>query len=105
MANIKSQIKRNRQNEKRHQRNKGVRTALKTASKKVSTAARAFFVAVFRLERTALFRSCAFALWRFRLIWDLMFATARECTSGAVPGTAEQVRGAGLVAARTMGPP
>ena len=39
MANIKSQIKRNRQNEKRHQRNKGVRTALKTASKKVSTAA------------------------------------------------------------------
>lgn len=38
MANIKSQIKRNRQNEKRHQRNKGVRTALKTASKKVTTA-------------------------------------------------------------------
>ena len=38
MANIKSQIKRNRQNEKRHQRNKGVRTALKTVSKKVSVA-------------------------------------------------------------------
>jgi small subunit ribosomal protein S20 len=38
VANIKSQIKRNRQNEKRHQRNKGVRTALKTASKKVRTA-------------------------------------------------------------------
>jgi small subunit ribosomal protein S20 len=39
MANIKSQIKRNRQNEKRRQRNKGVRTSLKTASKKVSVAA------------------------------------------------------------------
>jgi small subunit ribosomal protein S20 len=38
MANIKSQIKRNRQNEKRRQRNKGVRTSLKTASKKVSVA-------------------------------------------------------------------
>jgi len=38
MANIKSQIKRNRQNEKAHERNKGVRTALKTASKKVSAA-------------------------------------------------------------------
>ena len=35
MANIKSQIKRNRQNEKRHQRNKSVRTSLKTATKKV----------------------------------------------------------------------
>ena len=30
MANIKSQIKRNRQNEKRHQRNKSVRSELKT---------------------------------------------------------------------------
>jgi small subunit ribosomal protein S20 len=38
MANIKSQIKRNRQNEKRRQRNKGVRTALKTSSKKVTAA-------------------------------------------------------------------
>jgi small subunit ribosomal protein S20 len=38
MANIKSQIKRNRQNEKRRQRNKNVRTALKTSSKKVTTA-------------------------------------------------------------------
>lgn len=38
MANIKSQIKRNRQNEKAHQRNKAVRSALKTATKKVSTA-------------------------------------------------------------------
>jgi small subunit ribosomal protein S20 len=35
MANIKSQIKRNRQNERAHERNKAVRTALKTASKKV----------------------------------------------------------------------
>jgi small subunit ribosomal protein S20 len=38
MANIKSQIKRNRQNEKAHERNKAVRSALKTASKKVGTA-------------------------------------------------------------------
>jgi small subunit ribosomal protein S20 len=38
MANIKSQIKRNRQNEKRRQRNKAVRTSLKTASKKVALA-------------------------------------------------------------------
>jgi small subunit ribosomal protein S20 len=35
MANIKSQIKRNRQNGKRHDRNKTVRTALKTSQKKV----------------------------------------------------------------------
>ena len=35
MANIKSQIKRNRQNEKRSERNKTVRTALKTSTKKV----------------------------------------------------------------------
>ena len=39
MANIKSQIKRNRQNEKRHQRNQGVRSSLKTATKKATTAA------------------------------------------------------------------
>ena len=30
MANIKSQIKRNKQNEKRHERNKAVRSELKT---------------------------------------------------------------------------
>lgn len=30
MANIKSQIKRNRQNEKRHERNKAVRSEIKT---------------------------------------------------------------------------
>ncbi len=38
MANIKSQIKRNRQNERRHERNKAVRSALKTDAKKVRTA-------------------------------------------------------------------
>jgi small subunit ribosomal protein S20 len=38
MANIRSQIKRNRQNEKRGERNKTVRTALKTSTKKVRTA-------------------------------------------------------------------
>ena len=35
MANIKSQIKRNRQNEGRRVRNKAVRSALKTEAKKV----------------------------------------------------------------------
>ena len=34
MANIKSQIKRNLQNEKAHERNKAVRSALKTAVRK-----------------------------------------------------------------------
>ena len=38
MANIKSQIKRNKQNEKRGERNKAVRTALKTSTKKIHTA-------------------------------------------------------------------
>jgi small subunit ribosomal protein S20 len=38
VANIRSQIKRNRQNERRHERNKAVRSALKTESKKVRTA-------------------------------------------------------------------
>jgi small subunit ribosomal protein S20 len=38
MANIRSQIKRNRQNAKRQERNKAVRTALKTSTKKVRTA-------------------------------------------------------------------
>jgi small subunit ribosomal protein S20 len=38
VANIKSQIKRNRQNEGRRLRNKAVRTQLKTAAKKVRTA-------------------------------------------------------------------
>ena len=39
MANIKSQIKRNRQNEKRHDRNKAVRSELKTRVKSAITAA------------------------------------------------------------------
>jgi small subunit ribosomal protein S20 len=39
VANIKSQIKRNRQNERRRDRNRSVRSALKTASKKVRVAA------------------------------------------------------------------
>ncbi len=34
MANIKSQIKRNKQNEKRHERNKAVKSDLKTAVRK-----------------------------------------------------------------------
>ncbi len=38
VANIKSQIKRNRQNEVRHTRNKAVRTALKTYAKRVRSA-------------------------------------------------------------------
>jgi small subunit ribosomal protein S20 len=38
MANIKSQIKRIRQNERRRLRNRSVRTALKTAAKKVRAA-------------------------------------------------------------------
>ncbi len=39
MANIKSQIKRNRQNEKRRLRNKAVRSELKTRTKRAVTAA------------------------------------------------------------------
>jgi small subunit ribosomal protein S20 len=38
MANIKSQITRNKQNERRHGRNKAVRSALKTSEKKVHAA-------------------------------------------------------------------
>jgi small subunit ribosomal protein S20 len=38
MANIKSQIKRNRQTLVRHERNKGVRSALKTYTKRFRTA-------------------------------------------------------------------
>jgi len=41
VANIKSQIKRNRQNERRHERNKAVRSELKTEAKKVRTASTA----------------------------------------------------------------
>ena len=39
MANIKSQIKRNKQNEKAHERNKAVKTGLKTAVRKFREAA------------------------------------------------------------------
>ncbi|SFB70922.1 small subunit ribosomal protein S20 [Nocardioides terrae] len=39
MANIKSQIKRNKQNEKAHERNKAVKTALKSAVRKFREAA------------------------------------------------------------------
>jgi small subunit ribosomal protein S20 len=41
MANIKSQKKRNRTNEKRHERNKAVKSALKTSTKKVDAAIQA----------------------------------------------------------------
>ncbi len=41
MANIKSQIKRNRQNEAAHERNKSVKSALKTAVRKFREAAAA----------------------------------------------------------------
>ena len=41
MANIKSQIKRNKQNDKAHERNKAVKTGLKTAVRKFREAAEA----------------------------------------------------------------
>jgi small subunit ribosomal protein S20 len=41
VANIKSQIKRNRQNEAAHQRNKSVKSALKSAVRKFREAAEA----------------------------------------------------------------
>ncbi len=41
MANIKSQIKRNRQNDAAHERNKAVKSALKTAVRKFREAATA----------------------------------------------------------------
>jgi len=41
MANIKSQEKRNRQNEKRHERNKAVRSELKTRARSAVEAAEA----------------------------------------------------------------
>jgi small subunit ribosomal protein S20 len=39
VANIKSQIKRNKQNERRHERNKAVKTGLKSAVRKFREAA------------------------------------------------------------------
>jgi len=41
MANIKSQIKRNRQNERRYQRNKAIRSEMKTRAKQAIAAAEA----------------------------------------------------------------
>jgi small subunit ribosomal protein S20 len=41
MANIKSQIKRNKQNEVRHQRNKAVRSEMRTRTANAVTAAQA----------------------------------------------------------------
>jgi small subunit ribosomal protein S20 len=41
LANIKSQIKRNRQNEKRHERNKSVQSEMKTRTKVALAAAEA----------------------------------------------------------------
>ena len=41
MANIKSQIKRNKQNEKAHERNKAVKSELKTVIRKFHAAAEA----------------------------------------------------------------
>jgi len=41
VANIKSQIKRNKQNDKAHERNKAVKTALKSAVRKFREAAEA----------------------------------------------------------------
>jgi small subunit ribosomal protein S20 len=41
VANIKSQIKRNKQNEKRHERNKAVKSELKTAIRRFNEAVEA----------------------------------------------------------------
>ena len=41
MANIQSQVKRTRQHEKRHERNKAVRTELKTTSRHTPAAGEA----------------------------------------------------------------
>jgi small subunit ribosomal protein S20 len=41
MANIQSQVKRNRQNEKRHERNKAIRSEMKTRSRHTLAAAEA----------------------------------------------------------------
>ena len=61
MANIKSQIKRNRQNERRRLRNKGVRSELKTRVKRATQAtetgaddaAEALRLAVKRIDKAA----------------------------------------------------
>jgi small subunit ribosomal protein S20 len=51
MANIKSQIKRNRQNEIRRQRNKAVRSELKTREKQAANAEAADADEAFRLAQ------------------------------------------------------
>jgi len=51
MANIKSQIKRNRQNEVNRQRNKAVRSELKTREKQVIAADAADADAAFRIAQ------------------------------------------------------
>ena len=53
MANIKSQKKRNIQNEKRHQRNIATKSALKTSTKKVQAAAAAGDAEATTLQREA----------------------------------------------------
>ena len=61
MANIKSQIKRNRQNEKRHQRNKAAKSEIKTrlktaihsAANGADSAAEDLRTAVKRLDKAA----------------------------------------------------
>ena len=53
MANIKSQKKRNIQNEKRHQRNIATKSALKTSTKKVQAAAAAGDAEATTLQRGA----------------------------------------------------
>jgi small subunit ribosomal protein S20 len=59
VANIKSQIKRNRQNEKRRVRNKGVRSEMKTRSKTALAAIRtedeeaALRLAIKRIDKSA----------------------------------------------------
>ena len=53
MANIKSQKKRNIQNEKRHPRNIATTSALKTSTKKVQAAAAAGDAAATTLQREA----------------------------------------------------
>ncbi len=61
MANIKSQIKRNKQNESRHERNKAVKSELRTRVKNAATAAdegaadakAALTLAIKRLDKAA----------------------------------------------------
>ena len=61
MANIKSQIKRNRQNETRRQRNKSLLSELKTSIKKVEQAAAAGEPTdeLFRAAQTKIDMACA----------------------------------------------